>query len=525
MADAIKQVKGVKVDSYGEVEIYEGFPVFFYDVVQPSFSEEELKLSSILKDTISGKISYDEAKSKLGKGVSQKFFDELQNQIIRPLTINEAFSKIPSPDVSDGIKLGIIALLKEFFPASKNANAIANTVLDDIIGYGKISPLMRDAELEEIMVNGYDKHVFVFHKTFGMCRTNIFFDEQSFPISLLSRIASTIGKKFSTTEPLLDARLMGGSRANATFQSVTPFGPSLTIRKFTKIPLSIIDLISNNTLTDELAAFLWVLVEGLNIEPMNIIVTGGTGSGKTTTLNVLSTFIRRQDRIITIEDTLELDLGSRENWVQLESKPRSKEGANISMDDLLRNALRMRPDRLTVGEVRGEEAQTLFVAMDTGHQGSMGTLHSNSSKEMILRLKSEPMGVPESIIGLLDLIIVQYRMYIKGKGILRRIAQVTEVSQMERQPLLSNIFEWDRKDDIVKRTDVPSRIIETLADKTLRTKKEITREINVRKKILQWMQKNNIRTNHEVETIIQRYYYDPEAILEKVASELADVSQ
>ena len=161
--------------------------------------------------------------------------------------------------------------------------------------------------------------------------------------------------------------------------------------------------------------------------------------------------------------------------------------------------------------------------MDTGHQGSMGTLHSNSSKEMLLRLKSEPMGVPESLIGLLDLIVVQYRMYVKGKGILRRVAQVSEVSQMEHQPLLSNVFEWDRKDDIVKRTDVPSRIIEILADKTLRTKKEITREINVRKKILQWMMKNNIRTNQEVETIIQRYYYDPESILEKVASELPEM--
>ena len=523
MPDAIKQVKGVKVDSYGEVEIFEGFPVFFYDVVQPKFGDDEAKLASVLKDTISGKISYDEAKSKLGKTASQKFFDELQNQVIRPLTINEAFSKMPNPDTFDGIKLNTIAIIKEFFPSYKNAVAIANSVLDDSIGYGKLSPLMRDTELEEIMINGYEKHVFVFHKTFGMCKTNIFFDEQNFPLSLLNRIAATVGKKFGPSEPLLDARMMGGSRANATFPSVTPFGPSLTIRKFTKIPLSVIDLVSNNTITDELAAFLWVMVEGLNIEPMNIIITGGTGSGKTTTLNVLSTFIRHQDRIVSIEDTLELDLGSRENWVQLESKPKTKEGENISMDDLLRNSLRMRPDRIIVGEVRGEEAQTLFVAMDTGHQGSMGTLHSNSSKEMLLRLKSEPMGVPESMIGLLDLIVVQYRMYIKGKGILRRVAQVSEVSQMERQPLLSNIFEWDRKDDIVKRTDVPSRIIETLSEKTLRSKKEIMREINVRKKILQWMVKNNIRSNQEVETVIQRYYYDPETVLEKVASELTDL--
>jgi len=523
MPDVMKQVRGVKVDSYNETEIYEGFPVFFYDVVQPKLSEEDSKFAVILKDSISGKISYDEAKQKLGKSVPQKFFEGLQNQVIRPLTMNESFSKIPSPENFDVVKASMASLIKESAPSVKNPEAIAHQVLDDVSGYGKIAPLMRDTELEEIMINGYEKHVFVFHKTFGMCKTNIFFTESSFPLQLINRIASTIGKKFGPLDPLLDARLIGGSRANATFSSVTPFGPSITIRKFTKIPLSVIDLISNNTLTDEVAAFLWVMVEGMNIEPMNIIVTGGTGSGKTTTLNVLSTFIRHQDRIVTIEDTLELDLGGRENWVQLESKPKSRENDSISMDDLLRNSLRMRPDRIIVGEVRGSEAQTLFVAMDTGHEGCMGTLHSNSSKEMVLRLNSEPMAVPESMIGLLDLIVVQYRMYIKGKGILRRIAQVSEVSQMGHQPLLSTIYEWDRKDDIVKRTDVPSRIIETLAEKTLRTKKEVMREINVRRRILQWMKKNNIRSNEDVETIIQRYYYDPESILEKVATELADL--
>jgi len=190
------------------------------------------------------------------------------------------------------------------------------------------------------------------------------------------------------------------------------------------------------------------------------------------------------------------------------------------MDDLLKNALRMRPDRILVGEVRGSEARTLFVAMDTGHQGSMGTLHSNSSSEMILRLKAEPMGVPEAMIPLLDLIVVQYRMYIKGKGILRRIAQVSEVASMEKQALLSNVFEWNRSVDKIVKTDIPSHIMEKLADKTMRTKKEISREIDVRKKVFDWMLANNIHSTPDVETVIQRYYYDAETILERVAADL-----
>ena len=336
---------------------------------------------------------------------------------------------------------------------------------------------------------------------------------------MLQKIAHTIGKKLDSENPLLDARLPDGNRANATFSYVTPFGPSLTIRKFSVVPMSVIDLIANNTISSQLAAFLWVMVEGMGVEPMNLIVTGGSGSGKTTTLNALSTFIKYPERIISIEDTLELKLGLRENWVQMESKPKMKGQEEVTMDDLLKNAMRMRPDRLIVGEVRGKEAETLFIAMDTGHRGCMGTLHSNSAKEMILRLKSEPMAVPEALISLLNLVIVQYRIYVKGKGVERRILSVTEVSSMEKKALLSNIYEWDRSTDNIKRTDVPMRLIEIIGEKTLKSKREVEREISVRKKILEWMLKNDIRAQPEVEVLIQHYYYNPEALLEKVLAD------
>ncbi|MBU0661970.1 Flp pilus assembly complex ATPase component TadA, partial [Candidatus Micrarchaeota archaeon] len=418
------------------------------------------------------------------------------------------------------LKRDAIGVFDEYFPSMKNRRVLAEKLIDDTVGYGVLAPLIEDPELEEIMINGYKRPIFVYHKRHGSCKANITIKENRMLDLLVLRIALTVGKKVNAKQPLLDARLLGGDRANATDSLVTPFGPTLTIRKFTKIPLSIVDLIENNTLTAELAAFLWVMVEGMNIEPMNLIVSGGAGSGKTTTLDVLATFVPYKDRVITIEDTLELDLGSRKNWIQMESKPETDEAPEVTMNDLLKNALRMRPDRILVGEVRGPEAQSLFVAMDIGHRGCMGTLHSNTAKEMLIRLTTEPMSVPQSMLSLLNLMIMQSRMYIRGKGVLRRITQVAEVSSMDGKPLLSNTYEYDRSTDRVKRTDVPSHILEVLADATVKTKKEVMREISVRKKVFEWMIKNGIKSNPDVDTIIQHYYHNPETILEMVAKDL-----
>ena len=519
MAEAPNQNKGEKVDSYGLVRIYEGFPFFFYEVIEPEMNEEEKIVSESLYNLIIGKWSFEEVEGQLGKLFSRKFMNEFRERIIKPITYNDAMELLMPVDDFAALKVSLVVLLREFVTSVKSHSTLADKILSDSIGYGVLSVFVSDENLEEIMVNGYDRNVFVFHKRYGVCKTNISYTDKKDLNTLLGRIAKTVDKKFDADHPLLDARLPDGNRANATFSFVTPFGPTLTIRKFTAIPLSIVDMVSNNTLSSELAAFLWLMVEGMNIEPMNIIVTGGSGSGKTTTLNALCSFIRFPERIISIEDTLELHLGDRLNWVQMEARPKMKGQEGVSMDDLLKNAMRMRPDRLIVGEVRGKEAETLFVAMDTGHKGSLGTVHSNSSKELLLRLQAEPMSVPEALISLLDLIIVQARLYVKERGIERRILHVTEVSSMENKPLLSNVYEWDRGSDLMRRTNVPTRLIERLAEKTLKTKKEVEREILVRKKILEWMLKNNIHSNPEVQALIQRYYYDPESLLEKVLSE------
>jgi len=512
---SLKNKIGPKLASYGEASVYEGFPYFTYVVTEPKLAEKEKITVEYLKNLLMGSASVEEVRKKL-PWLNVGFFKEFREKIIAQITYSNALSTIIKPEEFSALKITLIALFKEFQPNIKDPALLTNIIMDHTIGYGLIASLLRDPNLEEIMINGYKRPIFVFHKRYGMCKTNIVMKKEKTLDTLIKRIASTIGKNIGPNDPLLDARLLSGDRANATFINVTPMGPTLTIRKFTTIPLSIVDLIAKKTITSELAAFLWVMVEGLNIEPMNMIITGGAGSGKTTIMNALASFMKYQDRVITIEDTLELHLGSRENWIQMESKPKTRDSDEITMDDLLKNSLRMRPDRLLVGEVRGREAQTLFVAMDTGHRGSMGTIHSNSGKELILRLKAEPMAVSESMIPLLELIIVMYRVYLKEKGILRRIAHVCEITSMEGKPLISDIFEWNKEDDIIERTNVPSHTLEVLADKTMKSKKEIMKEISVRKKILDWMIKNNIRSSPEVETVIQSYYINPKEILQEV---------
>lgn len=516
---SIKEAKGPKIDSYQNIEIFDGFPHKFYNVLEKEFTPTEQKMIDLIVDIIRKKISIDELSKNIKEKEVRNFILDLREYIVKNLEFKGVLIKLADTKTYFNLKEKLMEIV-EPLKFIKDKKAFCNEILAGSIGYGKLEPLMEDGGLEEIMVNGTNKPIFVFHRQHGMCKTNLISEGKEELEELILKIARTVGKHFNEKHPLLDARLPDRSRANATYDYATPFGHSLTIRKFTRIPVSIINLIENHTLTSHVAAFLWVMVEGMNAEPMNIIITGGASSGKTTLLDALSVFIRYSERIITIEDTLELDLGSRQNWIQMESKPKIKDTEEVSMDDLLKNALRMRPDRIIVGEVRGPEAQTLFVAMDIGHRGILGTLHSNNAKEMLIRLKSAPMNVPEMMLPLLNLIIVTKRVHYED-GINRRIAQIAEVTHMESQVLLGNVFELDPKTERVKLTDIPSHTLEVLADKTGLSKKDIKREIVVRKKILEWMIKKGMRRNHEVEEIVQLYYRNPSKVLMQVSDEIS----
>jgi len=506
------------VESYGQIEIYEQYPNYFYFVKKPFLSDKEILFANILENILLRKASIPELSLKLG--LPKQFLNELSSQIIHEIEKLNLLHVLPEQKDFNEIEKIFSNLVRNRLDFVVHPKELTQLVLQKTIGYGPISDLMKDDLLEEVMVNGYDRPVFVFHRKHGMCETNILIKKDGFLPRLLYRVASTVNRELSDSLPLLDARLPDGSRANATSDYATPFGPSLTIRKFSRIPLSVVDLINNNTFSKEVAAFLWVMVEGFGIEPMNLIITGGSGTGKTSTLGSLSTFIRKEDRIITIEDTPELHLGGRKNWIQMEARPAIANTPELSMDALLKNALRMRPDRLILGEVRGPEAQTMFTAMDTGHSGCMGTLHANNGRELMTRLKSSPMNVPDIMLPLLDLIVVQYRMHLPGKGIIRRVSQVSEVTRMEEQTLLGDLFIWDKNEDKLKRTTTPSHILEELAEKTARTKKDVMKEIKIRERILEWILLKGLSSNEAIEEITHKYYYNPTEILEQVSEEL-----
>jgi len=379
-------------------------------------------------------------------------------------------------------------------------------VVREMIGYGILDTLTKDEKLEEIMVIGPERPVYVFHREYDMMKTNIMFGNDDEIKNIVDRIAREVNRRVDVQSPLLDARLPDGSRVNATIPPISLGGTTLTIRKFKADPFSIIDLIANKTITAEAAAFMWMAVDGLGAHPANIIISGGTGSGKTTTLNVFASFIPDRERIVSIEDTAELSLPI-EHWIRFETRPPGLEGSGeITMDVLVKNSLRMRPDRIIVGEIRHAEAFTLFTAMNTGHDGSLGTVHANSSHETLIRLMNPPMNVPSIMIDALNFIIIQKRIHDRRKGTIRRVTEIAEVTgMMENQPQLQIIFEWDPALDMLKPTGVPSMFEQDLMKYTSMSKDDIKFEVEKRKKLLESMSSRNIRNMTEVITEFKKF--------------------
>ena len=403
-------------------------------------------------------------------------------------------------------------------------NNISNEYLDnlsrrflrDIIGYGQIDPLIQDDELEEIMIIGTSKPIFVYHRKYGMMKTDIEFNNETELRDLIDSIARQINRRIDQESPILDGRLADGSRINATIPPVSADGPSLTIRKFRQDPLTIIDLINSRTVSLDLAGFLWLCIDGLGVKSANAIISGGTSSGKTTTLNALSAFINPNERIITIEDTLELQI-PHEHVIRMETRPANVEGkGELTMNDLVKNSLRQRPDRIIVGEVRADEAITLFTALNTGHSG-FGTLHSNDARETITRLTNEPMSVPEIMIQAIDFIIMQNRIYTPSGMSFRRVSEVAEVVGMEEGTVqLNKIFQWNPERDTIDNVGVTSNTLQQIATLSGKSIPELKSEIENRKIVLKHMINQNIRSVDGVNSVIELYYKNPQKVLNRI---------
>lgn len=338
--------KKIELASYGDVKVYkvEGKPLLYYytPVIKPSGGEKNVI------NTIK------EAATRIISIAPYKIRDPEQRR-------NAYKQRI----------LEILNASKELNIPERRYEFYAEAVVREMVGYGIIDSLIRDDKLEEIMVIGAKKPVYVFHREYEMMATNIEFFTESEIIDLINRIGREIGRRIDISSPLLDARLPDGSRVNATIPPASPSGASLTIRKFREDPYSIVDLINFGTIDVNAAAFLWLCVEGMGTKPASILISGGTGSGKTTLLNVLASFISPTERIVVIEDTSELNLPLT-HLISMEARPPGLEGTGeLTMDILTKNALRMRPDRIIVGEVRHAEAFTLFTALNTGHEGCL----------------------------------------------------------------------------------------------------------------------------------------------------------
>ena len=322
---------------------------------------------------------------------------------------------------------------------------IVSEIMDEVIGFGPINPLIRDPEISEIMVNGPD-HVYV-EKNGKLLRSDITFRDNEHVLHIIEKIVAPLGRRIDESMPMVDARLPDGSRVNAIIPPLSLVGPSITIRKFSKDPLQIEDLIRFGSLSPEMGKFLDACVKA----KLNIVVSGGTGSGKTTTLNVLSSFIPNDERIVTIEDAAELQL-RQEHIVTLETRPPNIEGKGaITIRDLVRNCLRMRPDRIVVGEVRSGEALDMLQAMNTGHDGSLTTGHANTPRDMLSRLETMVLmagmelpvrAIREQMSAAVDVIVQQNRL----RDGSRRIVNITEVLGMEGDTIvLQDIYVFEQK--------------------------------------------------------------------------------
>ena len=408
-------------------------------------------------------------------------------------------------------------LLEQHFKVSDlTKEKLLYYVIRDNYGLGKIDPLMHDPLLEDISCDGIKTNFYVWHRDYESIRTNLRFESAKQLDSFALRLAYLCGRHISIAQPMLDSSLPEGSRLHLTFgKEITRKGSTFTIRKFRIDPLTIVDLVNFKTLSPEMAAYLWYAVESR----VSTLVCGGIASGKTTMLNCLSMFIKPDLKIVSIEDTPELNL-PHENWVPTTTRTHfglGTEKADITLFDLLKSSLRQRPDYIIVGEVRGQEAYTLFQAVSTGHLG-MSTLHAESVKAAVYRLESEPMNIPRTLISGIDIMIVQRRTK-AGDGTSRKTVQMSEIVGLDprsKEIITNEVFKWNANNNDFEYTG-RSYLVERIAARDGISLEEANQEIVKRAKIIEWMASRNVRNFKEVSDVIRRYYEQPERVFQEAS--------
>jgi len=405
-------------------------------------------------------------------------------------------------------------LLSKHFPTLSEADKKVLTayLLQNSLGLGDLEPLMHDNALEEVAINSSTEPVWVYHKKYGWCKTNVHLKNEESIYDISAMIGRRIGKQINTLNPVMDAHLSSGDRVNATMFPVSSFGNTITIRKFSRNPWTIPYLIELNCISPQVAGLIWLCMQN----ELSLLVAGGTGSGKTSFLNAISCLIPANQRIISIEDTRELTLPTFLQWVPMVTREPNAEGkGEITMLNLLVNSLRQRPDRIIVGEVRKQrEAEILFEAMHTGHS-VYATLHADNASEAVTRLTTPPISMPKESLSALAGVIVQFRH--------RRlnIRRTLEFAEVQKGGDINSLYRWDVKTDKINEVGKMVSLSATLSLYSGLTQREIDQDVSDKAKIFSWMVKKGYKSVNTVGALVSQYYMNPDAVV-SLATKNAD---
>jgi len=464
----------------------------YYKVIEPRLSDDEKKTLNFIWETLmkSLNIRLDELEYK-------KVDDYLTEQV---------------EQIIDEYEIQVDAVSKK---------KILYYIKRESLGFGKIDPLMKDPNIEDISCDGANVPIFLYHRKYGSVRSNVQFKDEIELAYFVVRLAQKCGKHISIAEPMLDATMPDGSRIQMTLSTeVTAKGSTFTIRKFRADPFTPPDLTALNTMSAEILAYFWLAVEN----GVNALIAGGTASGKTTILNALSLFIPREAKIVSIEETREINL-PHPNWIP--GVARSGFGeivadrmvGEIDMYDLMKAALRQRPEYIIVGEIRGKEAYVLFQAMATGH-ATYSTVHADSAKSLIHRLEGKPIEIPRVMLQALDIVSIQITTRVKGRRVRRckQIIEIIDIDPTTKEILTNEVFRWDPVEDKFVYTG-KSYVLEGIRARWELDKEEMTMEVRRRAEVLEWMRDTNIRSFKEVAKAISRYTENPEDFMKKIRQE------